>query len=130
MRRNATILVLAPLVIPLTLLGCSKVAETPTGPTAPSLTVDYTGSTSRALANARPEPIEIPAAAREAPPTHEARSPSPTPLERAVRDESHVIEAADLQALDLERLAAERDREEEAREAERRAALRAHPVVY
>jgi hypothetical protein len=130
MHRKSALFMLAPLVIPLTVLGCSKVAETATGPTAaPSLTVDYTGSTSRALANTRPEPVEIPTEAREAPPVREMREPS-TPLEHAVREESHYIEEADMQALDLERIAADRDREEEAREAERRAELRAHPVVY
>lgn len=131
MHRKTTILMLAPLIIPLTALGCSKVPETPTGPSEIShLTPDYTGSANRALAANADPIVELPTEVPAAPPVHEVRTPRPTALERAERAEAHYIEEADLQALDLERLAAERDREEEAREAERRAELRENPVVY
>lgn len=128
MHHETIILALAPLIIPLTLMGCGKVAETPTSPAeVPQLTPDYTGSADREPA----EPtLELPIEPREAPPVHEVPPPRRTALERAERAEAHYIEAADMQALDLERIAAERDREEEAREGERRAELREHPVVY
>jgi len=123
MHRHSNILMLAPLVIPLMVLGCGKVAET--SAEVPNLTVDYTGSANREVA----EPIApmTPTEMHEAPSVHEVRTPRPTALERA---ETHYIEAADLQALDLERIAADRDREEEAHEAERLAERRAHPVEY
>ncbi len=133
MHRTPTILMLAPLIIPLTALGCSKTVETPTGPTEISrLTPDYTGSANRALAEPAPPvaDLELPTEVTEAPPVHEVRPRRASALERAERAEAHYIEAADLQALDLERLANERDREAEAREAERRAALRENPVEY